>query len=169
MVLTDSRRLAEKLRDLRDYDKKEKHCFRTNSKMTDLEAAIGIEQMKKLPGFIKRRREIASRYRAAFQGTGVVLPGGDNHRDHVFYRYVIRIPRRSKEWLKYFESRAIEVKRPVYKPLHEYLGLSGKEFPATHQAMKEALSLPIYPSLSDEACEEVSAAIREKGLSHVEV
>lgn len=169
MVLTDSRRLAEKLQDLRDYDKKEKHCFRTNSKMTDLEAAIGIEQMKKLPGFIERRREIASRYKSALQGTGAIPPGEDSHRDHVFYRYVIRVSQRSKEWLKCLESRAIEVKRPVYKSLHEYLGLSGRQFPATTQAMKETLSLPIYPSLSDEACEEVCAAIREKALSHVEV
>ena len=70
MVLTDSSRLAKKLRDLRDYDKKKTHRFRTNSKMTDLAAALGLVQLAKLPRFVARRREIASHFHWAIKEGG---------------------------------------------------------------------------------------------------
>lgn len=169
MILTDSSRVAQKLFDLRDYDKKENYQPRTNSKMTDLEAAIGIEQVKKLPFFIQRRREIASRYREAFQGSGAALPVEDEDRDHVYYRYVVRVPKKSKQWLRELQGRGIDAKRPLFKPLHRYLDFQNASFPATTQAMKEACSLPIYPSLSAEESHEICEAIRIPSLSHEEV
>ena len=162
MVLTDSSRLAEKILDMRDYDKKKDYRFRTNAKMTDLEAALGIEQLKKLPDFIQKRREIASHYRKAFQTTAAVLPVEDSYRDHVYFRYVVRMPKQSKMWLKHLRTRGIDAKEPVFKPLHRYLHFPEPLFPSTAKAMKEACSLPIYPSLSHEDCERICRAIQHR-------
>lgn len=164
MVLTNSKRVAERLQDLRDYDKKEKYAFRTNSKMTDLEAAMGIVQLGKLPEFVQRRREIASRYTAILQASGVLTPAADAKRDHVFYRYVVRVTKKPREWLRQIRNRGIDAKEPVFKPLHRYLNLPDSRFPQTIRAMKESFSLPIYPSLSEEDCREVCAVLREKSL-----
>lgn len=168
MVLTDFPRLAERIYDLRDYDKKETHRFRTNSKMTDLEAAIGLAQLKKLSQFLRRRRELASRYSESLRNSGMILPSEEGDRDHVFYRYVVRIRRKKKEWMRRLVSQGIEVKEPVFKPLHQYLGLADSKFPFTVQAMKESCSLPLYPSLSDEACHQICEALGGQ-KAHVEV
>lgn len=162
MVLTHSRRLAEKIHDLRDYDKKENYRFRTNSKMTDLEAAMGIVQLKKLPRFVRARRKIAQTYQNALKGSEIIGPLEDSERPHVFYRYVVRVPRKAKEWLRSMAAQGIDVKSPVYKPLHPYLGFPDTSFPRTAQATKEAFSLPIYPSLTDGECNQIRRALHPR-------
>ncbi|MEK7794231.1 MAG: DegT/DnrJ/EryC1/StrS family aminotransferase, partial [Candidatus Hydrogenedentota bacterium] len=62
VVLTDDVGVAEELRDMRDYDNRDVYQQRFAYKMTDLQAAIGRVQLRRLPGFIARRREIAERY-----------------------------------------------------------------------------------------------------------
>jgi len=172
MLLTDSRKIAKALLDMRDYDKKNIYRFRTNSKMTDFQAAIGVEQLKKLPLFIRRRREIASRYRKAFgKMNPVALPEGDESRDHVYSRYVIRIEKNCRRWLEYFNSRGVDAKKPVYNLLHRYLGLSDALFPNSVRALKEVCSIPIYPSMTDADCRKICRAISDavKALGSVPV
>ncbi len=151
IILTDSKKLADTLRDLRDYDKKETFRLRTNSKMTEIQAAMGIEQLKKLPFFIERRRQIAGQYDQNLRGLGFMLPQEGN-RDHVYYRYVVRIPKKLKALMKNLETGGVEAKRPVFKPLHRYFNHADTLFPATIRAMSEACSLPIFPSLTVEEC-----------------
>ena len=110
---------------------------------------------------MKRRREIALRYRQALSDLEITLPLEATGRDHVYYRYVVRIRKGKKEFMRQVSARGIEIKEPVFKALHQYLGLSDSKFPFTVQAMKESCSLPLYPSLSDEACDQVCQAIRD--------
>jgi len=160
MVLTGSPRLAKRIFDLRDYDKRRAYRFRTNSKMTDLEAAMGIVQIQKLPSFIRRRREIASLYRSVLENSGIGFPSEDQNRDHVYYRYVVRVPKRTRDWLSQMRNQGIDVKEPVFKPLHQYLEIADSRFPETSRAMKEAHSIPLYPSLSDAECSQICDALR---------
>ncbi len=143
MLFVDDLDLAEQLRDKRDYDNRDDFKKRYPYKMTDLQAAIGREQLKKLPGFIERRREIAQKYSDAFSDLPVRLPAGAGH---VFFRYVIGTDRR-EDLKKHLQGSGIEAKRPVYKPAHHYLGGT---FPNSELAHNECLSLPIYPKLVDE-------------------
>jgi len=162
MLLTDSRKIAKALSDMRDYDKKDIYRFRTNSKMTDFQAAIGIEQLKKLPFFVRRRREIASCYRKAFgKVSHIALPERDKSRDHVYSRYVIRVEKNSRQWIKYLNSKRIDAKKPVYNLLHRYLKLSDLLFPNSVRALKEVCSIPIYPSMTDSECREVCRVISD--------
>lgn len=160
MVLTNSARYSQLLEDMRDYDKKKVYQFRTNSKMTDLAAAIGIEQLKKLPHFISRRREIAARYQKALLGKSI-LPGDDKDRASIYYRYVIRIPNQAAAWIKSFHGFGIDVKKPVFMPMHQYLKKPGKNFPNSMQAMKETCSIPIYPGLREDEIEKIISAIKQ--------
>ncbi|MBI2167172.1 MAG: DegT/DnrJ/EryC1/StrS family aminotransferase [Candidatus Omnitrophica bacterium] len=160
VILTDSGRLAERLRDLRDYDKKRDHRLRTNSKMTDLAAAMGIVQLQKLPSFIRARRQLAQNYRESLRDLGLTLPREDEDRDHVYFRYVIRMRHGSSRGLQKLNEGGIEAKKPIFKPLHQYLQLPDREFRATAQAMRETCSLPIFPSLEDSSLTQVCEAVR---------
>ena len=160
IVLTDSAKFAERVRDLRDYDKKKDYRWRTNSKMTDLEAAMGLAQLRKLPSFIEARRKVAAFYQTALADLKLGLPPQERGGDHVYFRYVLRVPRNAGPLIRELNAKKIEAKAPLFRPVHRYLGLRDSDFPETSRAMKEACSLPIYPLLDSESAAEVSAAVR---------
>ncbi|MBI4712422.1 MAG: DegT/DnrJ/EryC1/StrS family aminotransferase [Planctomycetes bacterium] len=153
-VASNDTKFILRIRNLRDFDECDDYKIRYNYQMTDLEAAVGLVQLKKLPGFIRKRQQTAHRYNQALssltlspsgrgEGEGVRLPIDTG----IFYRYVLRHPQANRI-IKYMNSKGIETKRPVYKPLHHYLGLSAKDFPVTEKTYRTAFSLPIYPSLT---------------------
>ncbi|MHB9096567.1 MAG: DegT/DnrJ/EryC1/StrS family aminotransferase [Syntrophales bacterium] len=146
MITADDSRLIDKIRDLRDYDEKEDGCLRYNYKLTDLQAAMGVVQLRKLPALIARRREIASQYDKFLQEYPVSLPVRPQDREQIHYRYIIRTER-TRELLDGGGKAGIAYRRPVFKPLHHYLDLAG--FPETEGAFRSAVSLPLYPALRD--------------------
>jgi len=161
MVLSNREDIIQTVRDLRDYDEKEEYSVRYNYKMTDIQAALGISQLKKLPTFIERRKEIAALYTGELKGKGIEVPRVPDGREHVFYRYVVRI-RNSSDFMERMRRMGVECRRPVFKPLHHYLGIGG--FAASDEAWKRAVSIPIYPSLKYEEIssilESAKAALR---------
>ena len=146
MIAAKDLRLINKIRDLRDYDEKEDGGLRFNYKLTDLQAALGLVQLRRLPNFIARRRAIARQYDESLREYGLSLPVCPSDREPIYYRYVIRTERLG-ELLNAGQAAGIAYRRPVFKPLHHYLGLDG--YPQTEKAFHTAVSLPIYPSLSD--------------------
>lgn len=158
MLLTDSPALMEKFLDLRDYDKKERYALRTNSKMTDLEAALGIEQLKKLPQFVEKRRHWAGRYDCLLGGSkNIVLPVSDEDRKSVYYRYVIRVLKHPRQQMKEWIQKDLDIKSPVFKPIHRYLGLPDSQFPNTTEIFRTACSVPIFPSLQEHEWKQIEA------------
>ncbi|MBD3379957.1 MAG: hypothetical protein GF408_05785 [Candidatus Omnitrophica bacterium] len=155
-VVSDDENLLRFVSDRRDYDERGDYRPRYNYKMTDIQAAIGLEQLKKLPGFVERRKEIASRYSEAFAETGAVLPGVEF--DHVYYRYVILVKKDLAQVLKELEVKGVKCARPVHSPLHRALELRSG-FRVTDKVYSGALSVPIYPSLTDEEQEKVIEAV----------
>lgn len=162
MIVTDSARLASRLRDLIDYDKKEIYRTRMNFKMSDLQAAVGLVQLKKLSGFLSARRRIAERYDLAFAASSWTLPAASPERDSVYFRYVLRIPGGAQRFLRKLNEQGIEAKRPIFKPLHRSLGLSDKSYPETVRAFHEACSLPIFPGLSPQQVQTVIRAMTRR-------
>jgi len=154
MVAANDLQLLERIRDLRDYDEKADDRLRYNYKLTDLQAALGLAQLRKLPVMIGRRRAVARQYDEFFRESHLPVPACLPDRDHIYYRYVIRTKRRP-ELLAAGESVGIAYRRPVFKPLHHYLGMTG--YPQTEAAFLETVSLPIYPSLHDD---ELKAILR---------
>ena len=157
MVASRDAGLLARIRDLRDYDEKADDRPRYNYKLTDLQAAMGMVQLRKLPDFIARRRAIAARYDAFMNECGIKTPACPPDREAVPYRYVVRTER-LEEILAAGRDAGIGYRRPVFKPLHRYLGLSG--YPQTDSAFASAPSIPIYPSLSDADIEAILDPLR---------
>lgn len=165
MAFSDDPTLVEIIRDLRDYDEKEKYTVRYNYKLTDMQAALAECQLKKLSTFIEERRQIARIYNKELERIGHRLPFIPEERDHVYYRYVMLLEAPVK-FMRGMGRRGIECKRPVFKPLHRYLALSG--YPVTDEVWEKAVSIPIYPSLNREdiylIVNAIKTTIEEEGL-----
>lgn len=154
MALTDDEGFADEVRDLRSYDNRDSLRRRFAYKMTDLQAAIGRVQLKRLPEFVEKRRAIALAYQTGLRDLPLELPAMTD--GHVFFRYVVATNRRDA-LEAFLLAHGVDAKRPVYCPGHHYLG---GQFPRSEQAHREALSLPIYPSLLAEEAERVIQSIR---------
>jgi dTDP-4-amino-4,6-dideoxygalactose transaminase len=145
MVLIDDHDLYAKVVEMRDYDNKPLNPLRYNYKMTDFQAALGLSQMSRLSAFIERRRNLASLYSARLAKYGV---RAQKHRQgSVFYRYVILIDDLLSVQ-KRFKEAGLMCEKPVFRPLNK--SSSVDECPNCDWAFEHALSVPIYPSLTDE-------------------
>ena len=157
-VATDRPRIASLMRDLVAYDKRPDYRVRYNYTLSDLQAALGRAQLKALPGFLRKRKQIARLYDEALRGLpGVVLPP---RRGHTYYRYGLRLDRPARAAIAALRRRGVEAKLPVFRPLHRYLKMSRRRFPHTESFTDRLLSIPIYPSLSLADARRVAAAVR---------
>jgi len=147
MVLSDNAQLIAAIKDLRDYDEKDAFAVRHNYKITDIQAALGMSQLKKLFLFIKKRKDIADKYGRIFNDLKIPAPFVPKDREHIFYRYVVLLEN-AERFMESMMKRGVACRRPVFKPLHRYLGLSG--YATTDWIWERAVSIPIYPSLTDE-------------------
>jgi dTDP-4-amino-4,6-dideoxygalactose transaminase len=167
MLLSSDPLLLERARSLREYDGAPSlNPLASNLKITDLQAAVGLAQLDRLPGFLERRVSLARQYREALAGTAVTLPAVPSGRSHVYYRFVVRLSQRRSgsdelsECLGRLERQGVQCRKPVFRSLHRYLGLDG--FPASEAAEREALSFPLYPALTDEEAAHVLMVMRDE-------
>lgn len=158
MVLSNDARILAMARDLRTYDEKEDDAPRFNYKLTDLQAALGLAQLQRLPRFLSRREAIASQYLERLRDLPLRFPSAPPDRQRVYYRYVVGGPRPAGHYLTTLQALGVEARRPVFRPLHRYLGIDG--FPGADEAWEKAVSLPLYPSLSHAEVERIVEAAR---------
>lgn len=145
MVYSSDKGLIDRVRDLRDYDGRQDYKVRFNYKMTDVQAAIARVQLSKLEAFIERRRNIALQYFDELTAFKLKLP--EQKKGHIYYRFLIQPEANIEMVLRAMTAEGVGIARPVNKPLHRYLGTEG--FPETEMAWERTLSVPIYPSLTD--------------------
>ena len=157
MVASRSTDLIEKVRQLRAYDRCEDDRIRYNYKMNEIQAAIGRVQMQRLDAFIERRRAIAGQFRHLLAGLPIRLPPRDP--GHVYYRFVIQADGDVTEWMQVLAEKHIQCERPVFMPLHRYLGADS--CPETTKAWRQCLSIPIYPSLTDRQVTTIAQSLAE--------
>ena len=156
-LVTKNEDTYQKAKKLMTTDESDKFILGHSFQMDDLHAYLGIQQFKRLPEFIKKRREIAAFYRQVLQDTAhqnMFLRRFDEN--NLFYRYIVLVddPERVANKLKLF---GVEAKKPIYKPLHQLLCLN-ESIMNTDLAHKYALSLPIYPLLNKEDAKFVAKA-----------
>jgi dTDP-4-amino-4,6-dideoxygalactose transaminase len=166
-VVTNDEAIAETVRKLRDHGRRDKYVFELkgyNLRFNEIQAAIGIKQLEKLPEWDEARRNIAEMYTQALRDI-VTTPVEEPWAKHVYHVYVIR--NRKREELKGFLSRhgiSTLVHYPV--PIHmqpAITDLLGAQ-PAlkhTEKAAEEVLSIPMYPALTKREVEYVSDKIRQ--------
>jgi perosamine synthetase len=156
MILTDNKEFYDNIIDIRDYDKKPLMPVRYNYKMTDFQAALGLSQLKKLQYFIKRRREIASLYNDRFSNCCIQIPREHPHKKSVFFRYVAMV-NNACEIEKRAEASGVMCEKPVWKPIHQ--DSNRGKCPNTDYVHEHSLSIPLYPSLSEEEIEYVTKTL----------
>ncbi|GMV44651.1 MAG: aminotransferase DegT [Pseudomonadota bacterium] len=141
--------------------------------LTDIAAALGIQQLKKAHAFRQRRAEIAARYDAAFAALPLVLPAqapaGDTHAWHLYPVRLADAALAAGITRERFVERLFEqgIGASVhYVPLHQHpywrerYKLEPAMFPASQRAYERLASLPIYTRMSDGDVERVVAAVR---------
>jgi dTDP-4-amino-4,6-dideoxygalactose transaminase len=143
-----------------------------NARMDELQAAYLNAKLPRLAAWTRRRGEIAARYderlRDAEAGGWIATPGGARPAAHVYHQYAVRIRRRADEPVRDRVADAMQTAgidtRVFYRlPLHRQPCFASfaaaAECPATDAAAAELLSLPVYPSLSDESAGRVADAL----------
>lgn len=134
-----------------------------NYRLTDMQAALGLSQLKKAEAGLERRRQIADFYRRNLprELTPLAVPTDGGHAYHLF---VVRAERR-KELFAYLHSRGVLVQVhyiPVHRlPYYQHLGFRSGDFPVAESYYEQCLSLPMYPGLEQEQLDYILAALRE--------
>lgn len=183
-VATDSPDLAQAVRRLRNHgittDARQREEAGTwfyemqdlgfNYRLTDIQCALGISQLRKLPGWLARRRELAARYAALLADIPgaaplALLPG----REHAWHLYVVQVaPELAGEGRRrvFEDLRAAGLGVNVhYVPVHLHpyyrraLGTGEGLCPRAEAAYSRIISLPMYPGLADADQDRVAAAL----------
>lgn len=152
-LTTDDEGLADTLRDLRDYDGRNDDIMRFNYKLTDIQATIARVQLGKLDQFIARRRVLAQRYSDGLSSLKARLP--EFRPGDVAFRYVIRHTDGPDALIPRFEDAGVAARKPVNFPLHRLMGLDAGGFAGAESLFTSAISLPLYPALTDQEAEKV--------------
>jgi UDP-4-amino-4-deoxy-L-arabinose-oxoglutarate aminotransferase len=147
MVVSDDLELMQKMHTIRNGGIRSK--IRLASPMTDLQAAMGINQLKRYDTFLDRRKKFANRYLSELNNCKVVLPT-NIERCSIFFRFPIRINEDFYVTQAKFGKHGISVRRGVDTLLHRQLNQKSSNFQSAERTFKETLSLPIYPALTAE-------------------
>lgn len=163
MITTDSEEIAEKIRQLRDQGQSERYNYSMlgyNFRMTDIAAAVGIEQLKKLNNFNCKRIENA-RILSVHLKNVVEIPYVLPHVKHVFHQYTIKT--RYRNLLKEALANAC-IGTGIYypKPLHYYRHLSkfsNSNLKNAEIIANECLSLPVHPGIGKKELEKIITVV----------
>ena len=145
--------------------------------MTDIQAALGLWQLRKLPAFQERRRQVVRRYTEAFQGDEALeLPVERPNVEHAWHLYVLRL---RPGVLRIGRDRFIEELATCnigtsvhFTPIHlhpyyrDKYGYQATAFPVAYDSFQRMLSLPLNPRLSDQDVADVIDAVRDVVRRH---
>jgi UDP-4-amino-4,6-dideoxy-N-acetyl-beta-L-altrosamine transaminase len=144
-----------------------------NYRMTDLQGALGVSQMTRINQFVARRHELAGRYNELLKDFPLTTPRYDSDGYSGLHLYVIRLHLNEiqKTHLEVFENLREEgiIVNLHYIPVHlqpyyQKLGFKVGQFPEAERFYTEAISLPMYPTLSSEQQDQVVEAISKELL-----
>jgi len=172
MITTNDDELAEKLRMIRTHGQVRGYdsvIFGLNLRMSEMNAAIGIVQIKKIDEFLKRRRRNAKIMSEELSSTeGIVLPVEPQDYVHNWYVYTIRLLNHKirDNVQRYLRDNGIGAMvyypTPLHKlPLYERLGYANERIPNSDLASKSVLSLPVHPLMTEEDVVYVAEKLKE--------
>ena len=139
--------------------------------MTDVAAAMGVQQLARLPQFVQRREQLAQRYHAALASLPLVLPATAPAGDvHAWHLYVVRLAPQARigrdALIQGLSDRGIGTS-VHYVPLHRHpywrdrYQLTPEQFPQADAAYHTMVSLPLFTAMGDADQERVVAALHE--------
>lgn len=168
MITTNNSKLADTARILRAHGETERYTHTVlgyNFRMTDIAAAIGLVQLKRLNNFntnrIKNAKYLTTHIKDIY---GIKPPFVADHVKHVFHQYTIRVENGKRDKLKdYLTEKSIgtgiHYPKTIYnQKLYQNLGITGKCIQA-EKAATEVLSIPVHPGLKTDDLKEIIAAL----------
>ena len=174
MITTNDKEIAESARVIRQHGMRRRYYHDElgyNFRMTDVHAAIGLEQLKKLPGFNQKRQENAIYFTENLKG--IITPEVPEGYEHVYHQYTIRVPGGKRDDLiEYLGENDIGsgIYYPV--PIHKqtyYMNELGynQTLKEAEQAALEVVSLPIHPGLSQEDLESIVTTVNKFSVEYL--
>lgn len=151
MIISRNKNIINKVRNFREFDGVKVYKHRFNFQMSDLNASIGREQLKKLPSILMKRTQIANLYASVISKHG--WPINQSYKPNIKpnnFRFLIRY-KEINVLKRYLKKNGIMTIIPIrtFELLHRYLKLDIRDFQNSERVAKTTLSLPIYPALSD--------------------
>lgn len=141
-----------------------------NYRMTELQAALGVSQMQRLDQYVARRHQLAWRYDKLLAGLPLTTPWQhpDSYSGLHLYAIRLQLDKISKTHRQVFEALrelGIGVNLhyiPVHtQPYYQRMGFKADDFPEAQRYYAEAISLPMFQTMSEEQQDEVIAALRK--------
>jgi dTDP-4-amino-4,6-dideoxygalactose transaminase len=166
-VTTNDDDLARKVRMIRDHGSERRYSHDLvgfNGRLDEIQAVVLRTKLPHLEKWNEQRRLHASRYNELLKGTPAIAPVECPGNWHVYHQYVIRVPQRDElqAWLK-SQGVFTGIHYPVPVHLQKALACLGHragDFAMTERVVTEALSLPMYPELTDEEIQYVVDSLR---------
>ena len=180
MIVTDQRDIYDKLKLIRSHGRAEIENYFTSAKtmdyvalgynwrMSNITAAVGVSQLKKLEKVIKLRREKAeylSRYLSRMDR--VEPPNPPDGYYHVYQMYTVRVKDGKRDDLKNYLTEKRVMTKLYFSPIHltrfyrEKYGFQGGELPVTEELSRQVLTLPMYASLTTEEMDYIVKNVRD--------
>jgi len=175
MITTGDPALADRLRVLRNQGMRARYEYTMpghNYRLTDLQAAIAIPQLKRLPAVNEARRANAA-FLSEHLGSvpGLRIPEVPAGREHVFHQYTVRVTADARvdraEFIAALDARGVTTGAYYPKLMHDYdcyrdhPGVVVDDTPVAARTATEAVSLPVHPSLSREDLHRIVDAVAE--------
>lgn len=138
-----------------------------NYRMTELQAALGLSQMSRLDDFLIRRHTLARRYDEQLSGLALSIPWQHTDVYSSFHLYVIRLSHKSRRTQVFdnLREKGIGVNVhyiPVHlQPYYQSMGFSEGDFPEAERYYSEAISLPLFPGMSEDEHTYVIRTLKE--------
>lgn len=165
MITTNDTELAEKIRIIinQGQDYRYHHVvLGYNYRMTDIQAALGITQLKRLSWILKEKEKIARNYNKAFESAKNIKPPfvPDYVTKHAWYMYAIRVGGNRDKIVEQLKRKGIETRlsfppihvQPLYKKLFNY---TNDSLPVTYNAWSRLIDIPIWAGMRNEQQEHV--------------
>lgn len=143
-----------------------------NYRITDIQCALGLSQLKKIDRFISRRRQIAKYYNEAFgRSPYLIIPHQKHDRQHAWHLYMLRLRldkmvKTRRQVFEELRSKGIGV-HVHYIPLHlqpyyrERFAYKRGDFPQAEAFYDSALTIPIFPELQESDCQRIIESVLE--------
>ncbi|WP_436910126.1 DegT/DnrJ/EryC1/StrS family aminotransferase [Halosimplex marinum] len=163
MVVTDDGAVADRAARFVNHGRNDQYDhveLGHNFRMTNIAAAIGRVQLKRLSRFVRARRDNAAALDAALADTPLDPPTVPEEVDHAFHQYTVRAPDRER-LVAHLDDNGVDTGVYYPTPIHEQPAYEGvdERFPVAERAAGEVVSLPVHPGLSEADREAVADAL----------
>lgn len=154
-VVTNDKKIAEKIKELRNYGSSKKYCHNekgVNSRLDEIQAAILNVKLDNLDKWNTFRNKAAKRYLNEIKNEKIILPQVSKDNYHVWHLFVVRTENRD-EFQKYMQDNGIKTLIHYPTAIHKqkaYSEYSNLELPLAEEYAKTVVSLPMYYGMTEE-------------------